>query len=312
MKRCIRNCLLVLLASVLLLSLGCSSPLTVTTPSPIEITDQLGRVVKLDKIPERIISLAPSNTEILYALGLADKLVGVTDYCNYPPEVKEKESIGGFSTPNIEKIIALAPDLIVAASLHQKTVIPNLEARGMTVFALAPKTVNEVLQAITLTGEITGAEKEASRLVTEMSKRMKAITDKTNNLAETQKPRVFYVTRAEPLYSVGANNLIHELITSAGGTNVFQDLSGTVTVSLEAVIQANPQVIIAGSQMGQAMPAFQFMKTDDRLRGIDARTNNRIYEIDVDTISRAGPRLVDALEELAKMIQPEIFGPLAN
>lgn len=310
MDHYVRKCLLVLMSLLLFSSLGCGSPPAGQGKSPIQTTDQLGREVELAKVPERIISLAPSNTEILFALGLADRIVAVTDYCNYPPGAKEKASIGGFSTPNIEEIIALSPNLILAASYHQRTVIPNLEAIGMTVFALAPKTVNEVLQAITLTGEIAGAEKEATRLVADMSKRIEAVTDKTNNLTEAQKPRVFYATRSEPLYSVGSDNLIHELIASAGGINVFQNLSGTITVNLEAVIQSNPQVIITGSQMGGGVPAFQFMKTDDRLQGIDARINNRIYEIDVDTISRPGPRLVDALEQLAKMIHPEIFGPI--
>jgi cobalamin transport system substrate-binding protein len=310
MNKYVRNCLFVLLPLVLLFSLSCSSPEAGETKSPIEITDQLGRVVKLDEIPQRIVSLAPSNTEILFALGLADKVVGVTDYCNYPPEAEEKPSIGGFSTPNIEEIVALSPDLILAASRHEKQIIPQLEARGMTVFALAPGSIDEVLQAITLVGAITDKEKEASQLVAEMSRRIKAITDKTDNLSETQKPRVFYVTRADPLYSVGSNNLIHELITSAGGINVFQNLSGTITVSLEAVIQANPQVIIAGKQMGGGVAAFESLKTDDRLKDIDARINNQIYEIDVDTISRAGPRIVDALEQLAKMIQPGIFGSI--
>jgi iron complex transport system substrate-binding protein len=310
MSKVVGKCIFILLSLVLLTTVGCTALPVAKTEYPIEITDQLGRVVRLTKIPERIISLAPSNTEILFALGLADRVVAVTDYCNYPPEVKEKPSIGGFSTPNMEEIAALSPDLILVASYHQKTVIPYLEARGMTVFALAPKNVNEILQAITLTGEITGAEKKESQLVAEMSKRIKAITDQTNNLTEEQNPRVFYVTRSEPLYSVGSGNLIHELIVSAGGINVFQDLSGTITVGLEAVIQANPQVIITGSQMGEAVPALEFMKTDQRLRGIDARINSRIYEIDVDIISRPGPRLVDALEQLAKMIHPEIFGSI--
>ena len=139
MSRHVRNCLLVLLSLFLLTSLSCASPRASEVSSSIGITDQLGRLVKLDKIPQRIVSLAPSNTEILFALGLADKVVGVTDYCNYPPEAKEKPSIGGFSTPNIEKVIALSPDLILATSTHQKQVIPQLEAKGMTVRPWLPR-----------------------------------------------------------------------------------------------------------------------------------------------------------------------------
>ena len=112
---------------------------------PIELTDQLGRVVKLDGIPQRIISIAPSNTEILFALGLADKIVAVTDYGDYPPEAKDKPSVGGYSTPSIEEIVALSPDIIIATSVHEDKVIPQLEAKGLTVIALDSNTLDEVL-----------------------------------------------------------------------------------------------------------------------------------------------------------------------
>jgi iron complex transport system substrate-binding protein len=275
---------------------------------PIEVTDQLGRLVKLEGIPQRIVSLAPSNTEILFALGLADQVVGVTDYCNYPPEVKEKPSIGGFSTPSIEKIVTLSPDLILAASIHQNQVIPRLEARGMTVVALAPKTLSEVLDAITLVGEITHKEEEASQLVAGMRSRIKAVTDKTGNLPEAQKPRVFYVTWHDPLMTAGSGTLHDELIRTGGGINIAGDLSGYPSISLEAVIAANPEVIVAGVGMGTGADApLQFAMTEPRLRDTDARLNNQVYGIDVDIVGRPGPRIADALEQFAKFIHPELF-----
>jgi len=278
---------------------------------PIEVTDQMGRVVKLEKVPEKIVSLSPSHTEIVFALGLEDRLVGVTEYCNYPEAAKDKPKVGGYSTVDIEKVVEIQPDLILATNIHTKEVIPELERLGSTVLNLYPKTIDEVLEAISLVGRCTGKEEEASRLVTEMRSRMKAITDKTASLTEAQRMRVFYVIRHDPLYTSGSDNRIHELIVLAGGINIFQDLSGiSVTVSLEAVIEANPQVIIAGTKMGGATPAFEYLKTDERLRDVDARINNRICETNVDIVSRYGPRLVDALEQLAKMIHPEIFGPI--
>jgi len=308
MSKYVRSCLFILLSLGLLISLSCSSPKAGETKSPIEITDQLGRVVKLDKIPQRIISLAPSNTEILFALGLVDKVVGVTDYCNYPPEAEGKPSIGGFSTPNIEEVIALSPDLILAASIHQKQVIPQLEAKGMTVFALAPKTLDEVLEAITLVGEITHKEEEASQLVVGMRDKIKAITDKTNSLPEAQKPRAFYVTWHDPLKTAGSGTLHDELIRIAGGINIAQNLSGYPGISLETVIAANPQVIIAGVGMGTGAAApFQFAKTEPRLSDVAARRDGRVYAIDVDLVGRAGPRLTDALEQFASFIHPELF-----
>ncbi len=278
-------------------------------PASIQVTDQLGRIVKLDKIPQRIISLAPSNTEIVFALGLADRLVAVTDYCNYPPEAKEKTSIGGFSTPNIEKIVALSPDLVLATSIHQKSITPNLEEKGITVFALTPKSLDGVLEAITLVGEVAGKEKEASKLVREMGERIRAVTDKTDRLSADRRTRVFYITWHDPLMAAGSGTLHDELIRKAGGVNVAQNLTGYASISLEAVIEANPEVMIAGVGMGTGADApLQFAMTEPRLRNTDARQNNRVYAIDVDVVGRAGPRIVEGLEIFARMIHPEIFG----
>ena len=304
MSQYVRNSLFVLLSLALLISLSCSSP----PHGEIGITDQLGRTVEFDKIPQRIISLAPSNTEILFALGLGERVVAVTDYCNYPPEAKQKPSIGGFSTPNIEEVVALSPDLILAASIHQTEVIPNLEASGMTVFALAPKTLDDVLDAISLVGKITGTENEASKLVAEMQTKIKAVTDKTRNLTEAQKPRVFYVTWHDPLMTAGSGTLQDELIQKAGGTNIAGNLSGYALIDPETVIAANPEVIVAGVGMGTGADApFQFAMFEPTLRNTDARLHNRVYAIDVDLAGRAGPRIVDALEQFAQFVHPELF-----
>jgi len=303
------------LVSVVILSLfaACTAPAEEAAPSPIEVVDQLGRVVKLEKVPERIISLAPSNTEILFALGLGDKVVGVTDYCDYPPEAKENPSIGGFSTPNIEEVIALSPDMILATSVHEKRIIPQLEERGMTVFALNPTTLDEVLESITLAGEIAGKEERASGLVAQMWDRIKAVTDKTDSLSREQRPRVFYLTWHDPLKTSGSGTLLHELIQKAGGRNIFLDIIGTTSVDLEVLVARDPQVMIAGIGMGSGEDKpFQYLKTESRLKNTEAGKNGRIYGIDLDLTGRAGPRIVDGLELFAKCIHPEIFGSPDN
>ncbi len=314
-KLCKRGAFLIAVSMLLSLFMACSPLPEEPAPSPneavlpIEITDQLGRVVKLDRIPQRIISLAPSNTEILFALGLADKVVAVTDYGDYPPEAKEKPSIGSFSTPDIEKLVALSPDLILAANIHEDEVIPALERFDLPVLALDPRTLNEVLEAITLVGEITGKEERASGLVAEMQNKIKAVTDKTDALPAMQRPRVFYIIWHDPLMTVSSTTRIHELIVKAGGINIAQDLiGGYPTMSLEAVIMANPQIIIAGSGhgTGEDLP-LQFAITEPRLKGVDARINNRVYQINTDLIGRPGPRIVDGLEKFAEFIHPELF-----
>jgi iron complex transport system substrate-binding protein len=295
------------LAIVLVFLFGCSSPPESTSTFTVQITDQSGKEVTIDKVPQRIISLAPSNTEILFALGLADRIVGVTEYCDYPPAAQEKPKIGGYSTVDLEKVVQLEPDIIFATSMHEAETIPELEKLGLKVVVIDPQTIEEALEAITLVGNCTDRNQEASQLVVEMSNYFQSVADKTKNLLPGERPQVFYAVRADPLYTAGSGTLINELIEMAGGTNIFQSLSGYPSVTLEEVVQANPQVIIAGSSMGSAESALAFLGTDNRLENVDARITNRLYEIDADIVSRPGPRLTDALSQLASMIQPEIF-----
>ena len=306
MRRSVIFCLILVVAVSLLAACAPSTKKTVSFP--IEVTDQLGRVVKLEKIPERIISFAPSNTEILFALGLGDKVVAVTDYGDYPLEAKEKPSIGGFSTPNIEEVVAHSPDLILATSMHESKIIPHLEERGMAVLALNPRTLDEILAAIILVGTVTAKEEAASQLVARMQSRIKAVADKTDSLLEAQRLRVFYLVWHDPLMTAGLGTFHNELIQLAGGTNVARDLTGYAAIELEAVIAANPQVMIAGVTHGTDEDlTFQLIKTELRLRETEARRGNRIYGIDGNLTSRPGPRIVDALEKFAEFIHSELF-----
>ena len=302
-----RFCCVAILIALLGLMSACTPPAEETVPLG-GVTDQLGRTVEFDGVPQRIISLAPGNTEILFALGLGDRVVGVTEYCNYPEAAKDKEAIGGFSTVDLERVVALSPDLILATSMHEAETIPALESRGLTVFALAPTTLDEVLEAISLVGEITGKAEEAAGLVNDMKERISAVTEKTDDLSPDQRPRVFFITWHDPLMTPGSDTRHDELIQMAGGVNIARDLSGYADISLEAVVEANPEVMIAGVGMGtgEDLPA-QFMRTEPRLGGTDARRNDRLYEIDTDLEGRPGPRIVDALEEFARFIHPELF-----
>jgi iron complex transport system substrate-binding protein len=293
------------------LLISCTNAAQTAAPSTGAIIDQAGRTVMIKMTPQRIVSLAPSNTEILFALGLGDKVVGRTDYCDYPPEAKLIPSIGGFSTPNIEEVVAKSPDLVLAANIHEAKIVPQLEARGLTVLVLDPKNINDILTAITLVGKVTGKEKEATALTADMQKRIKVITDKTATLTTAQKPPTCFVVWDDPLMIAGTSTFHDELIAKAGGTNIAGALSsktGYPTVSLENFITANPGVIIAGVGMGTGGDkTLQFVKTEPRLKNIDAVKNNRVYAIDQNMASHSGPRIVDALEMFAKDIHPELF-----
>jgi iron complex transport system substrate-binding protein len=276
---------------------------------PLEITDYAGKVVRIESEPEKIVSIAPSNTEIIYALGLQDKLVGVTEYCDYPEAAQQKPKVGGFSNVDIEKVVAMEPDLVLAANKHKDEITPELERLGITVLTIDPKTIEDVLSAIDLVGVATGRSEAAGQVTAEMSSRIEAVTSKTAQLSDAQKLRVFYILWHDPLRTVTSVTRIHEMITKAGGINIAADLeSDYPTISLEAVLIADPQVIIAGSGHGSGEDVpIQFALTDPRLAEIEARLQGQIYEIDADLTSRAGPRMVQGLEQLAKFIHPELF-----
>jgi len=251
------------------------------------------------KTPERIISTSPSNTEILFALGLGDKVVGVTTYCNYPPEAPEKEKIGGFSTVDIEKIISLNPDMVLASSKTGDENIKKLEDKGITVLIVEPKNIDEILKAIELIGNVTGKENEAKSLTENMLKRINKVKENSKNLKE--KPKVMYVVWHEPLMSAGKNTFANDIIEIAGGENIYSDMEIQYpTISLESVIDRNPDIIIASVGHGDAGNlTYNYVMNEPRLKDVNAVKNKRVYEIDADIMNRPGPRISDALEQFA-------------
>ncbi len=308
---------MVTIALTLLLSLSFIAGLFSACPAsdngnnaPLTIIDQEGRTVTIANTPQKIISLSPGNTELLYSLGLGDRIAGVTDFCNYPAEALDKPKIGGFNTVDVEKVTEIGPDLILAGNIHVAEVVPALEALGFTVVVLEPKTLDDVMGALTLIGKIADVEDAAKSLIDDMRVRIKAITDKTASLTEEQKPRTLYLVWNNPLMSVGPDTIIHELIVLAGGKNIADVLgTGYPTISIEAVIVADPQVIIASSGHGAgADTIYLFAKEDELLADVSARINGRVYGILADLVSRPSVRLVEGLELIAKIIHPEIFG----
>jgi iron complex transport system substrate-binding protein len=300
-------CLVAILFSGLFVS--CASEPETTTPAPIKITDQVGRTVTLETTdPQRIVSLAPANTEILFALGLSDKVVGVTDYSDYPPEATLKPNVGRYDTPNIEQILAADPDLILADSIHKAEIIPQLESHGLTVVAIAPATFEDIFDSIRMVGEITGTEEKADELLSDMQARVDSITDKTATLPESEITSVFYLVWHDPLMTSGGDTLINEMIEMSGGRNLFEDVSGAAMVELEELIARNPQVIIVGVGMGIDVEiTMQIFETESRLMNTDAMKNNRVYGIHLDISGRTGPRIVEGLEAFARSIHPELF-----
>jgi iron complex transport system substrate-binding protein len=270
-------------------------------------TDDLGRTVQINGTPERIISLAPSNTEMVYALGLEDRLIGVTTYCNYPEAVKDKPKVSEYSNVDIEKIVSLQPDLILADSIHKATVIPALEKLNLTVLGIDAENLDKILSSIELLGKVTGKTKAADDLVSSLNNRINTVSTKIGELKSGTSPRVFFLTWHDPIWTAGSGTLINELMTRAGGTNIASDLSGHSQIDLETVIQRNPQIIFVLSSMGDQNTSLEYLKTEPRFQATDALKNNQVYLVDTDIFGRTTPRAVDGLEQMAKLIHPEVF-----
>lgn len=306
-----RNPQLVLLIAILvILSSLPSLVFADSTVGYIELVDDAKRNVRIKKYPKRIVSLSPANTEILFALGLGAKVIGVTSYCNFPRAAQSKEKIGGYGNPDIEKIIALAPDLLFADSLcYTKGIVAKLDRHGLSTLILDPQNLTEVIHAIQMVGKATGSEKESARLTANMSERIHVVTSTVSKIERTKRPSVLYMTWHNPLWVAGRNILANALIDKAGGINIAADGRGWRILSLEQVLRRNPSVIIVcrgHSAAGSVL--LQWTRNEPRLSQVDARKFGRIYEIDADLVDRFGPRVVDALEQFAHYLHPEVFG----
>jgi len=282
-----------------------SMVLILTACSPGEQTpvnyvfDDLGRLVAINGTPQRIISLAPSNTEILFALGLGDKVVGVTDYCDYPPEALNKTKVGGYANPDIEKIVALNPDLVLVAYGTPMDVINTMVGLGLTVFGIKTTDLDDLLNDIRRVGEITDKEVEAQALTSEMASRIQAVTNQTEELE--QRPKVFYIVWNDPLWTAGSGTFIHELIEKAGGVNICQNITGYTTISIEDVLARDPEIIITSEL------SYDWALNATELASTNASKTGRIFTCDDNLVQRPGPRLVEGLEWFAHYIQPDIF-----
>ncbi|MBI4297050.1 MAG: cobalamin-binding protein [Chloroflexi bacterium] len=288
-----------LLALVALLAAGCAA--SPRTPA----TDDLGRPITLKETPHRIVSMAPSNTELLFALGLGSKVVGVDDFSDYPPQAKETAKVGGF-IPSLEKIVALEPDLVLGIGETLPEYASTLEARGIPVVILQPKDIEGILADIELVGAITGARKEARELATEMRREVNAVVTKAQG---SPRVRVFYeIDGSDPVrpWTAGPGSFIQALIEMAGGANIASEAAGPwVQISAEEIVRADPQVILLGDAAYGT--TVESVKRRPGWGGLSAAKVGAIYPIDADITTRPGPRIVQGLKEIARLVHPELF-----
>ncbi len=276
----------------------------------VSFIDAIGREVVIEAPPARIVSLAPSITESLYAIGAGDLLVGRTEYCDFPEAALALPTIGGFSasTISVEAIVALEPDLVLGGSIYQADLVEALEGAGIQVAILEPTSLEQIMSSLSTLGDITDHESDAEALITEMQTRIDAITQTVSAIPTEERLTVFYEVWHDPFMTTSSRTFIGEMINLAGGVNIFNDLEEDYpTVSTEEIIDQDPQVILGPSNHADQLTA-EVIAGREGWENFSAVKDGRIYIIDGNIISRAGPRVVDALEAIAQALYPDKFG----
>ena len=267
------------------------------------VVDDTGRRIDVAIRPVRIVSLAPSLTEIVFAVGAGSRVVGDTTYCDYPEEARRVAKVGDTLHPNIETIISLRPDLVLISTSSQlEAFSQELDARHIPVFISDPKSFDSVIASISAIGTLLDEPARAKEVSDSLALRAKAVSDRVKDLKPVN---VFYQVSSEPLYTAGHDSFVTDLIRRAGGVSVTEGVPGAwPRYSSETALASNPEAIVIPS--GDSMGGGQELHPADVFRNSPAVRNGRVYKINGDLLSRPGPRLVDGLEEIAKALHPEI------
>ncbi|HEX2715351.1 MAG TPA: cobalamin-binding protein [Candidatus Acidoferrales bacterium] len=284
---------------------GVNPPPGSPATSGVEVTDEAGRRVRVPQPVHRIVSLAPSLTETIYALGAQDKLIGVTDYCDYPPEALAKPKIGGIINPSLERIAALKPDLVlVTKSINRLETVKALEGLGIAVYATDPHSVEEVLASTALLGELLGAGEAGKALVAGLRARLAEL----RRLLDARPPRrVLFVVWRDPLISVGRETYLGDALRRAGAESIVESSQAWPHVSLEEVVRRQPDYLVfASAAPEESERDFEALRERPGWRNLEAVRLRRVVVVS-DAINHPSPRLVDAIFQLARELHSKAF-----
>lgn len=266
------------------------------------IVDSYGRTVELETEPQRVISIAPSITEIIYAINAQEKLVGRTDFCDYPEDVSDVESIGSLTDPSIEKIMEINPDIVIASTHFKEDVLKKLDELGIKVLVLyGPESFEGVYETIEKVGTILNREEEAKTVVNEMKDKVEYVTSRVEG---REKPTVYYVIGYGEFgdFTATGETFISKMIEMAGGINVAKDAQGW-KYSIEKLLEKDPDIIICSKYFDTKTG----IENTNGYSQLTAVKEGRLFEIDNNKLDRQGTRLAYGLEELAKLIHPDAF-----
>ncbi len=284
----------------------------------IKIIDSQGYETTLPSVPQKIISLAPSVTPILYEIGVGDKIVGLTSYDDSPYdfsawfEAGNMTCVGGFSTPNLETITSLQPDIIFSTNVNDES-IPNMRELGLKVIVVGPKSINEILDTINLIGKATGAETKAAEVVNTLSAEISEVQEKIAEANIIDKVTLYYEVYYDEsgIMTAGSGSWLNNVFETAGGINIFSDLTAEwPNTSSEVIVQRNPSVIILPSNMGTGVPFYgsvDEVKARPGWSTIDAIMNDRLFVIEQDLLSEPGIRVAEQVQVVAACLYPQLF-----
>ena len=277
----------------------------VATPLYKEFVDEVGRTVRVPQPVQRIVSLAPSLTETVYALGLQDRLVGDTDYCDYPPDAQKKTKVGGAINPSLEEIASLRPDLVlVTKSLNRIETVHSLDSLGIPSYATDPHTVNEIISSTERLAEVLGVPEAGATLGVDLEHHLADLHQRLNGVPPL---RVLFIVWSDPLVSVGKGTFIADALKLAGAISIVDAAQDWPQMSLEEVVRLQPDFLVfAETHSDNGRTQFDVLAERPGWRGLDA-VRNRRFAVISDAVNRPAPRIVSAIEDLARQLHPEAF-----
>lgn len=285
-----------LFLSLLLFSVGCKTAnQTAQNDNKMrDIADDLGRKIQIPEKVERVVSLAPNLTENIFAVGAGDRLVGVTTFCNYPEEARKVAKVGDTISPNMETIIALKPQIVFVSTASQiETFTKQLEAQNITVFVMNPKSLDDVLTNLNQLGEIFGTRMQTAELLNSLQTRIIEINE---NVAGKPKIKTFVQISKDPLFTIGKESFLTEIIERAGGVSVTKDVETAYPkLSKETALALNPDVLILSESPDNTEPNEVFKNSN-------AVKKEKVFKINADILSRPSPRLIDGLEQISEVL----------
>jgi iron complex transport system substrate-binding protein len=277
------------------------------TQYPLTVTDATGESFTFDKAPAKIVSVSPAETESLFALGLDEQIVGVSDYDDYPEAATAKPKMGGITKPNEESIIAAEADIVFTGISMSEDAVKKLRDLGITIFKTNPKSVDDVMTNIETFGKITDHQEKAQEIITQMKQDVADVTEAVKAVKPEEKKKVY--VEFSPGWTVGKGEFMDELITLAGGTNIASDKDGWYEINEENVIASNPDVILYANDVidENSKTLDQIIKARSGWDQITAVKNDAVIGLDANLLSRPGPRVTQGLKEVAKAIYPDLF-----